>query len=266
MKLRPCIDLHQGRVKQIVGATLSESSPAALRTNFIAHHPPSWYARLYKKDRLNGGHLIMLGAGNETAATEALAAWPGGLQIGGGITGDNAAAWLNRGASHVIVTSWVFRDGLIDESRLARLTRLIGTERLVLDLSCRRMGDEYLIVTDRWQRFTQVRVDAQSLVHLAGFCAEFLVHAVDVEGRQAGVDLELIGLLARHSPIATTYAGGVRNLDDLAAINRVGRGRIDATVGSALDIFGGPFAYGEALAFHRQHNQSTETASTQSLR
>ena len=255
MKIRPCIDLHNGQVKQIVGSTLIDDRPEALRTNFVAEQSPAWFAELYRGNDLRGGHIIKLGPGNETAAREALAAWPGGLQIGGGVTADNGADWLSAGASHVIVTSHVFRDGLIDRERLDRLVQAVGCKRLVLDLSCRRRGDEYLIVTDRWQKFTEVVISEAVLADLATSCDEFLVHAADVEGQCRGIEQELVEKLAAWSPIVTTYAGGVRNLADLEVIRDLGQGRIDATVGSALDIFGGStMTYSEAVAFHRQHS------------
>jgi phosphoribosylformimino-5-aminoimidazole carboxamide ribotide isomerase len=181
----------------------------------------------------------MLGGGNEAAATDALRAWPGGMQIGGGITGDNAALWLDRGASHVIVTSHVFHDGLLDMERLGRLQRLVGKKRLVLDLSCRWRDNGYYVVTDRWQKFTELRVSPETLERLAAFCDEFLVHAVDVEGKCMGIDVRLLELLAASVPVPTTYAGGVSSLADLERIRISGQGRIDVTVGSALDIFGG---------------------------
>ncbi|MEE4313619.1 MAG: phosphoribosylformimino-5-aminoimidazole carboxamide ribotide isomerase [Desulfofustis sp.] len=254
MRFRPCIDLHDGAVKQIVGSTLSDDEPGRLQTNFVATQPPAWYANLYRRDDLQGGHIIMLGSGNETAAGEALAAWPGGMQIGGGITAENAVSWLSRGASHVIVTSWVFHDGRIDQHRLDRLLAEVGRDRLVLDLSCRRLGADYFVVTDRWQRFTEVRIEASALAELAGYCAEFLIHAADVEGKCQGVETELIDILGKHSPIVTTYAGGIRDLEDLETIFRVGDGRLDASIGSALDIFGGQgITYHQAVAFHQRH-------------
>ncbi|MEW6427202.1 MAG: phosphoribosylformimino-5-aminoimidazole carboxamide ribotide isomerase [Thermodesulfobacteriota bacterium] len=251
MKFRPCIDLHHGQVKQIVGSTLTDDG-AALRTNFTADQPPSYYAGLYRRDQLPGGHVIMLGPGNEAAARDALAAYPGGLQLGGGITAANAADWLDQGAMAVIVTSHVFHGGEIDESRLKSLVAAIGKERLVLDLSCRRRGDRYFIVTDRWQKFTQVAVSAATLAYFSRYCAEFLVHAVDVEGKCSGIEEPLAILLGESSPIPTTYAGGIASLDDLRTLRRLGRDRLDATVGSALDIFGGHgMTYREAVAFHR---------------
>lgn len=249
---RPCIDLHEGRVKQIVGGTLSDEA-GGLRTNFVSERPAAWYAELYRRDGLRGGHVIMLGPGNETAARAALAAYPGGLQIGGGINADNAPAWLQAGASQVIVTSWVFREGQVDWARLRQLVATVGKERLVLDLSCRRRGDTYLVVTDRWQKFTALEISAETLQSLAGYCAEFLIHAVDVEGLCRGIDRELVENLGQWSPIPTTYAGGASSLADLEEVTRLGQGNIDLTIGSALDIFGGRgICYADAVAFNRQ--------------
>ena len=248
---RPCIDLHKGKVKQIVGGTLG-GEPGQLRTNFVSERPSSWFAVLYKRDGLRGGHVIMLGAGNDAEARAALGAYPGGLQIGGGINLDNARAWLDAGASHVIVTSWVFNEGRVDWARLAQLGKSIGQERLVLDLSCRRRGGEYVVVTDRWQKFTELTVSAENLQRLAGACAEFLIHAVDVEGLCRGIDKELVSNLARWSPLPTTYAGGAKSLEDLHEVTQLGEGRIDLTIGSALDIFGGEgVRYEDAVAFNR---------------
>jgi phosphoribosylformimino-5-aminoimidazole carboxamide ribotide isomerase len=256
MKIRPCIDLHNGSVKQIVGSTLIDDRPESLQTNFVAEHLPAWYARLYKEDNLQGGHVIMLGSGNENAAAEALAAWPGGMQVGGGITAENAAFWLERGASHVIVTSWVFRDGQVDEQRLARLVEEVGKDNLVLDLSCRRKGDHYYIVTDRWQSFTEVVINDRTLAELAGFCDEFLVHGADVEGKCAGIETTLVSLLGGLVSIPTTYAGGIRDRADLEKIRVLGNGTLDATIGSALDIFGGEsITYAEVVAYHRSHSR-----------
>lgn len=253
MKFRPCIDLHHGRVKQIVGSTLSDEQQESLTTNFASDQPASHYAAMYRQDGLFGGHVIMLGPGNEAAATGALQAFPGGLQLGGGITADNASFWLDRGASAVIVTSAVFTDGMVHEDRLEELVRAVGKEHLVLDLSCRKKEGTYYIVTDRWQKFTQVAVSEQSLAYFANHCCEFLIHAVDVEGKCAGIEEELTEMLGRFSPIPTTYAGGVKNLADLYRVKELGLNRLDATIGSALDIFGGTgITYAEAVAFNRQ--------------
>jgi phosphoribosylformimino-5-aminoimidazole carboxamide ribotide isomerase len=249
---RPCIDLHEGKVKQIVGGTLSDA-PGQLRTNFISDRPASWFAELYQRDGLKGGHVIMLGPNNEEAARSALAAFPGGMHIGGGIRADNASSWLHAGASHVIVTSWVFRDGHMDEQRLAELVKSIGKNRLVLDLSCRKRGGDYFVVTDRWQKFTDLKISAETLNSLAASCSEFLVHAVDVEGLCRGVDEELVALLGQFSPIPTTYAGGASSLADLEKVTQLGQGRIDLTIGSALDIFGGTgVRYEDVVAFNRK--------------
>jgi len=250
MKLRPCIDLHGGLVKQIVGSTLSDEKPSAVKTNFIATHPPAWFANLYKNDDLTGGHIIKLGPGNDEAALEALAAWPKGMQLGGGVTADNARYWLENGASHVIVTSYVFQDGNMNMERLRGLVEAVGRENIVLDLSCRKKDGDYYIVTDRWQKFTSVKVEPDVIGDLSGYCDEFLIHAADVEGKCNGIERELVRLLGGCVTIPTTYAGGVRNLDDLALIKHLGNGRLDVTVGSALDIFGGTdMIYKEAVAF-----------------
>jgi phosphoribosylformimino-5-aminoimidazole carboxamide ribotide isomerase len=247
---RPCIDLHEGKVKQIVGGTLGASG---LQTNFVADKPAAWFADLYRHDQLTGGHVIMLGPGNEAEARRALAAYPGGLQIGGGITLENARDWLAAGASHVIVTSWVFREGRVDWGRLGELIKAVGKNRLVLDLSCRKRGDKYYVVTDRWQNFTELVVNQETLETFSAHCAEFLVHAVDVEGLCRGIDRELVAKLGDWSPLATTYAGGANALSDLEAVTRLGRGKIDLTIGSALDIFGGKSVkYSDCVQFNRQ--------------
>ncbi|MEY2428975.1 MAG: phosphoribosylformimino-5-aminoimidazole carboxamide ribotide isomerase [Verrucomicrobiota bacterium] len=248
---RPCIDLHEGKVKQIVGGTLG-AQPERLRTNFVSDRSAAWYAELYKGDGLMGGHVIMLGPGNEEEARGALRAYPGGLQIGGGITLDNARTWLEAGASHVIVTSWVFREGRLDADRLAKLVTTIGKGRLVLDLSCRRREDDYFVVTDRWRKFTELAINEETLEQLGLSCAEFLVHAVDVEGVCRGIEEELVSRLARWAPIPTTYAGGANSLADLEKVTKIGEGKIHLTIGSALDIFGGKgVRYKDVVAFNR---------------
>jgi phosphoribosylformimino-5-aminoimidazole carboxamide ribotide isomerase len=249
---RPCIDLHEGRVKQIVGGTLRDDS-AGLRTNFVSDRPAAWFADLFRRDGLVGGHVILLGPGNEAEARAALAAFPGGLHVGGGINAGNAREWLDAGASHVIVTSWVFRDGNLDRERLNTLVQTVGKERLVLDLSCRRRDDDYFVVTDRWQNFTHRRITRDTLADLARHCDEFLIHAADVEGLCRGIDLELVERLAQATPIPLTYAGGARSLDDLETVTRIGGGRIDLTIGSALDIFGGNgVRYADCVAFNHR--------------
>lgn len=249
---RPCIDLHEGKVKQLVGGTLSDDS-SRVKTNFVAEHAASWYAELYKKDNLRGGHVIMLGPGNEDEARAALRAYPGGLQIGGGINAENARQWLDAGASHVVVTSWVFREGKVDWERLKQLSEAVGKDHLVIDLSCRRRDGDYFVVTDRWQKFTQVKVDAESASKFAEWCAEFLIHAVDVEGLCRGIDQELVSNLGEWVTIPTTYAGGANSLADLELVTRLGRGKIDLTIGSALDIFGGSgVRYQDLIEFNRR--------------
>jgi len=239
MRFRPCIDLHGGIVKQIVGATLSDTSNDQLETNYQSQRSSVWFANRYRQDHLTGGHVIQLGPGNADAAQAALSAWPGGLQVGGGIHADNAGQWLDAGASHVIVTSWVFNEGRIHMARLEELVKKIGKSRLVLDLSCRRRGDAYLIATNRWQTFTDEAVTYALMDHLSHYCDEFLIHAVDVEGRCAGIETDLVAYLGGWQGIPVTYAGGISGQADIDQIEVLGKGRIDFTVGSALDIFGG---------------------------
>jgi phosphoribosylformimino-5-aminoimidazole carboxamide ribotide isomerase len=249
---RPCIDLHEGKVKQIVGGTLGDSS---LRTNFVSEKPAAWFAELYRRDGLTGGHVIMLGAGNESEARAALTAFPGGLHLGGGVNAQNARGWLEAGASHVIVTSWIFREGRVDWARLDELGKVIGKDRLVLDLSCRRRGEDYFVVTDRWRNFTELVVNADTLRKFSGFCAEFLIHAVDVEGLCRGIDRELVEKLGRWTPLPVTYAGGANSISDLEEVTKLGQGKIDLTIGSALDIFGGNgVRYEDVVKFNRRCN------------
>ena len=246
---RPCIDLHEGKVKQIVGGTLGD---AGLRTNFVSDRSAAWFAELYRRDGLTGGHVIMLGPGNEAEARAALAAFPGGLHIGGGVNAQNARGWLEAGASHVIVTSWVFREGRVDWERLGELVKTVGKNRLVLDLSCRKRGENYFVVTDRWQKFTKVTISPDTLQKLAGSCAEFLIHAVDKEGLRRGIDRELVKKLGQWTPIPTTYAGGANSMSDLEEVTLLGQGKVDLTIGSALDIFGGNgVKYDDVVKFNR---------------
>ena len=250
-KFRPCIDLHDGRVKQIVGSSLSDSG-AGLKTNFETDRSPAWFAELYKKDGIKGGHVIMLGKGNVEAAKAALAAYPGGLQVGGGITADNAQEYLKAGASHVIVTSWIFPDGKLDRERLERLSKTVGKEHLVLDLSCKRVNKGWKIATNRWQTLIDIEITAETLADLSRYCDEFLIHAADVEGKQQGMDDELITFLAKHSPIPCTYAGGARTLADLERCKQISNGKIDLTIGSALDLFGGTgVKYDDCVKFNK---------------
>lgn len=235
-QFRPCIDLHQGQVKQIVGGSLNDQGA---QTNFISDKTSAFYAQLYRQHDLRGGHVIALGSGNVDAAKSALATWPGGLQFGGGINLDNAKEYLDAGASHLIVTSFLFDRGEFSFDKLEALTTLIGKDKLVLDLSCRRCDDGWYIATDRWQTITSTQVNAQNLQRLSQHCSEFLIHAADVEGLQAGIDQELVKLLGQCASIPMTYAGGARNLDDLELVKDLSAGAVDLTIGSALDIFGG---------------------------
>uniref|UniRef100_A0A2N9FIR2 1-(5-phosphoribosyl)-5-[(5-phosphoribosylamino)methylideneamino] imidazole-4-carboxamide isomerase HISN3, chloroplastic n=1 Tax=Fagus sylvatica TaxID=28930 RepID=A0A2N9FIR2_FAGSY len=261
VSFRPCIDIHKGKVKQIVGSTIRDlkedgSGPV---TNFESDKSAAEFANLYKEDGLTGGHVIMIGADplSNSAAMEALHAYPGGLQIGGGINSDNSLSYIEEGASHVIVTSYVFKNGQMDLERLKDLVRVVGKQRLVLDLSCRKKEGKYAIVTDRWQKFTDVYLDGKVLDFLANYADEFLVHGVDVEGKKLGIDEELVALLGKHSPIPVTYAGGVTVMADLERIKVAGMGRVDVTVGSALDIFGGNLAYKDVVAWHSQQEALT---------
>lgn len=253
MKIRPCIDIHEGRVKQIVGGTLRDSGEKP-RENYVSSRSADWFASLYREDGMTGGHIIKLGPGNDGEALKALKAWPGGLQIGGGIDRDNCRFWLDAGASHVIVTSWVFRDGAIDFERLGELAGLVGRERLVLDLSCRKKGGSYFVVTDRWQKFTDFELTGPNLEKLEGYCDEFLIHAADVEGLCRGIELPLVESLGQWVTIPVTYAGGARNLEDAELVREKGQGKVDLTIGSALDIFGGTLPYRDALLWNRRNN------------
>lgn len=248
---RPCIDLHDGVVKQIVGGTLTDDL-GGLRTNFTANQDAAWFADLYRRDGLKGGHVIQLGAGNREAAIRALTAYPGGLQVGGGITPDNAMEFLEAGASHVIVTSWLFEGSRLSREKLDELHDCVGADRLVIDLSCRKRNGQYHVVSNRWQTFTDVVINEDTLHELSGYCDEFLIHGVDVEGLCQGIDLELVRLIASICCKPVTYAGGARTMDDLRTVSEVGQGRVHLTIGSALDIFGGNgVRYEEAVAFNR---------------
>jgi phosphoribosylformimino-5-aminoimidazole carboxamide ribotide isomerase, eukaryotic type len=254
MKFRPCIDIHDGKVKQIVGGALSDNSSG--ETNFVSETDASFYSDMYRSRNLSGGHIILLnkaGTPEYEADLEearlALRTYPNGFMIGGGITAENAEAFLDMGASHVIVTSYVFRDGAIDMERLNKLKDAVGREHLVLDLSCRRKDDDYYIVTDRWQKYTDVKVNASTLDSLAEYCDEYLIHAVDVEGRKSGCDIDLLKLLGEWTGLPVTYAGGVSSFEDLTLVKELGRNHIDVTIGSALSLFGGDMELDEVLKF-----------------
>jgi phosphoribosylformimino-5-aminoimidazole carboxamide ribotide isomerase len=248
---RPCIDLHHGLVKQIVGGSLDTSDKPA--TNFVSDKDAAWFARRYCEDGLSGGHVIMLGSGNERAAQSALSSWPGGLQIGGGITAANGAEWLRRGAGKVIVTSYLFTNQALDVDKVKSMFDSVGKERLVIDLSCRRTKDGFFVATDRWQTITKTPIDDETLGSLAGYCSEYLVHAADVEGKCRGIDEDLVRLLGVCSPIPCTYAGGAKSVDDLSLVETLSGGRVDLTFGSALDIFGGALVqYDECVRWNRE--------------
>jgi phosphoribosylformimino-5-aminoimidazole carboxamide ribotide isomerase len=250
---RPCIDLHDGKVKQIVGGTLSDEG-AGLRTNFVADQPAEHFAALYRRDNLVGGHVIKLGAGNDQAARAALAAWPDGLHIGGGIHIDNAKAWLDAGAQKIIVTSWLFPDGRFAAERLEALEHAVGRERLVVDLSCRRRDRGWFVAIDRWRTVTETEVTRETLVTIGAHCSEFLIHAADVEGLCRGIDQELVAVLGTSSPIPCVYAGGANDIADLTTVERLGSGRVDLTYGSALDLFGGTTVrYAACVEWNRNH-------------
>ncbi len=257
---RPCIDLHDGKVKQIVGGTLG-GDPAALRTNFVAEQPAEFFAARYRDDGLTGGHVIKLGAGNDAAARAALAAWPGGLHIGGGIDIANARAWLDAGAGKIIVTSWLFPDGRFAAERLVELEQLVGRERLVVDLSCRARSEggrtRWFVAIDRWRTVTGFEITTENLATVAAHCSELLVHAADVEGLCRGIDRDLVAVLAKGCAIPCTYAGGANAIADLMTVDRASGGRIDLTYGSALDIFGGTqVRYADCVAWNRARARS----------
>ncbi|KAK0661165.1 hypothetical protein QBC41DRAFT_350772 [Cercophora samala] len=240
-RFRPCIDLHSGQVKQIVGGTL-DSKTASLQTNFVSPHPPSHFSKLYKENDLLGAHVIMLGPGNREAAVESLAAWPNHLQVGGGINEANAREWIDLGASKVIITSYLFPSGTFSQERLDKVLAALGgdKEKLVIDLSCRRKGeDRWFVAMDKWQTITDMEVCEESIKQLEPYCSEFLIHAADNEGLQRGIDEKLVENLAKWCSIPVTYAGGGRNLDDLEMVKKLSNGKVDLTIGSALDCFGG---------------------------
>lgn len=251
MKFRPCIDLHDGKVKQIVGETLN----AQVVENFVSTHDSAYYAALFQKDQLTGGHVIMLGPGNESAAIRALQQYPHGLQLGGGITADNAADYLSKGASHIIVTSYIFRDGQLHEQNLSKIVSETGKERLVIDLSCKEKDGKWYVVTNQWKTFSDFEVNEANIRYLEQYCDEFLVHAVDVEGKQSGIQQSLVRSLAEWVHIPTTYAGGARSIADMELFRELSGGKLDITVGSALDIFGGRLSYQEVVQYSNNLQQ-----------
>lgn len=255
MRFRPCIDIHNGKVKQIIGGSLTDRDDHAAE-NFVSEQHADFFADFYRQKNLSGGHVILLNpVGSDyyeetrKQALAALAAYPGGLQAGGGITPYNAEEFLTAGASHVIVTSYIFFDGQLHRDRLKELCGAVGKEKLVLDLSCRKKGQSYYIVTDRWQKYTDVCLNAETLQELAGFCDEFLVHGVDVEGKAGGIEEDLVELLGENVLVPATYAGGVHNFHDLENLKLLGKGKVDVTIGSALDLFGGSMKLEDVLNY-----------------
>ena len=254
MEFRPCIDIHNGKVKQIVGGSLKDEGNQA-KENFVAEQDAAYFAEFYKKDKIRGGHIILLNPSDSSYYKEtkrqallALHTYPGGMQVGGGIHAENAKEFIEAGASHVIVTSYVFRNGDISFENLNRMMDAVGKKRLVLDLSCRKKDGKYYIVTDRWQTYTRVALSEEILTMLSSFCDEFLIHGVDVEGKRSGIEQELIGLLGRWNRIPITYAGGIRSLEDIEQIRKAGQNKIHVTVGSALDLYGGDLLFEKVLA------------------
>ena len=249
MKFRPCIDLHNGSVKQIVGGTLTDQNNP--KVNFFSENNPSFFAKMFADYNLQGGHIIKLGANNDEAAKEAIKAWPKGLQIGGGITIDSAKEWLNLGASKVIFTSCIFEKNNLNIKKLEKIVEEVGRENITLDLSCRKKEGKYFVVTNKWQTFTNLEVEKKSLQMLSEFCSEFLIHSVDVEGLMNGIDINLINIV-KDSPLQCVYAGGVHSFEDLDIIKEIGKDKIDVTIGSALDIYGGNLSFKEIINYFNQ--------------
>ena len=253
MKFRPCIDIHNGKVKQLVGGTLKDKGNKA-QENFVSQKGGAYYANMYKNDNLEGGHIIILNAADseyfeasKKQALEALAAYPEGMQIGGGINAENAAEYIENGASHVIVTSYVFKNGEVNYENLDKLVKAVGKSKIVLDLSCRKKNNDYYIVTDRWQKFTDEVVNLETLKKLSEYCDEFLVHGVDVEGKSGGMEEELVEMLSKFTDIPITYAGGIGSKEQIEKFAEISQGNLDFTIGSALDLFGGKLIYDEIV-------------------
>lgn len=258
MQFRPCIDIHNGNVKQIVGGSLNDTT-GDVKENFVSEVDAAFYAKLYKERMIKGGHVILLNGINDPnyqstkeQALLALKSYPGGLQVGGGMNPDNAAEFIEAGASHIIVTSYVFKDGVINMEALENMVHAVGKEHLVLDLSCRRFEDKYMIVTDRWQKFTDTELDRDTLERFSDYCDEYLIHAVDVEGKASGIETELVGMLGSWNKLPVTYAGGVHSYDDLALVKLLGNNHVNVTIGSALDLFGGNMKFEEVIEYCRE--------------
>lgn len=258
MKFRPCIDIHNGKVKQLVGGTLKDKGNKA-QENFVSQKGGAYYANMYKNNNLEGGHIIILNAADseyfeasKKQALEALAAYPKGMQIGGGINAENAAEYIENGASHVIVTSYVFKNGEVNYENLDKLVKAVGKSKIVLDLSCRKKNNDYYIVTDRWQTFTNIKLNEETMEHFSKYCDEFLIHGVDVEGKGSGMEEELVKLLSKWEKNPITYAGGIASVDQIDNFKKICDAKLDFTIGSALDIFGGHLSYQEIVAKYNE--------------
>ncbi len=262
MRFRPCIDIHNGKVKQIVGDSLSDREDAASE-NFVSEKDAAYFAELFREDGLVGGHVIQLNPADSpyydathAQALLALKTYPSALQLGGGVTADNAQEYLKAGASHVIVTSYVFSGGQIQWAHMEALRAAVGKAHVVFDLSCRRKdpADEsapYYIVTDRWQKESDIVVDQKLLKQMEPYCDEFLVHGVAVEGKRSGVDAPLVKLLSSYDGLPVTYAGGIGSMEDLKNFEKLSGGKLDFTIGSALDIYGGSLSYADVVRFSK---------------
>lgn len=237
-KFRPCIDLHNGKVKQIVGSTLNDNTAT---TNFISNNSSGYYAQLYKDYELTGGHIIMLGPNNEEACLEALNIYP--MQVGGGINISNCEYWINMGATHVIVTSYLFENNIFNLEKLIQMSKLIGKRRIVVDLSCKRIGNDYFVCINKWQTITTMTLTIEIISEIEVYCDELLIHATHVEGMQNGMDIPLIELLSKICTIPVTYAGGATCVEDIQLIHNISVGKLDVTIGSALDVFGGSLSF-----------------------
>ena len=257
MRFRPCIDIHNGKVKQIIGDSLRDDTDSAI-DNFVSDHSAGYYAALFQRKNITGGHIVLLNApdspqyeATRKQALEALSVWPGGMQLGGGVNAENAEFWLNAGASHVVVTTYAFSGGKINFEHLEALRSAVGREHIVLDVSCKKKEQDsthYFIVTDRWQNMTDVELNTQTLGTLSAYCDEFLIHAADVEGRQKGIEAGVVEILGEFEGRPMTYAGGVRAAADISRIKLLGRNRLDVTIGSALDLFGGSLSLDDVIA------------------
>jgi phosphoribosylformimino-5-aminoimidazole carboxamide ribotide isomerase len=251
MKFRPCIDLHNGKVKQIVGETLGTEGKEIIE-NFVSSYDSTYYAAMFKRDHLLGGHVIMLGDGNKAEAVSALQEYPGGLQIGGGIQAENASYYLDRGASHVVVTSYIFRDGELNLDNLHKIISEVGKNKLVIDLSCKEKDGKWVVATNQWKQLSNFELNEENIRFLEQYCDEFLIHAVDVEGKQSGIQQSLVSTLSEWVTIPTTYAGGARSFADIELFRELSGEKLDITIGSALDIFGGNLSYDQVVKYMKE--------------